>query len=185
MLNALHAKYKLKLSHPHHLPKRKLPLLPHKSWNIIVIVIFLLDQLTKWLAMKYLTLGMPKAIFPGFDLELRFNHGAAFSFLADQSGWQRWFFVFFAVAVSIMLYIWLRRLSPKRQLEGIGFSLILGGALGNLIDRILFGYVIDFIAIYIRKPDWVWPAFNIADSAICIGVGFVMLSLLRKAENSG
>jgi signal peptidase II len=132
--------------------------------------------------MKYLSLGMPKAIFPGFDLELRFNHGAAFSFLADETGWQRWFFVVFAIAVSIMLYFWLRRLPRSQKIEGIGLSLMLGGALGNLVDRIFFGYVIDFISVYIQKPNWTWPAFNIADSAICVGVALVMFALLRKPE---
>lgn len=161
---------------------KKTSFLPNTTWTMVVIYVFLFDQLTKWLAMKYLVLGTPKAVFPGFDLELRYNHGAAFSFLADATGWQRWFFVFFAIAVSILIYFWLRKLSPKEKLEGLGLSLILGGAIGNLFDRLIFGYVIDFISLYVQKPSWTWPAFNIADSAICIGVGLVMIAMLKKPE---
>jgi signal peptidase II len=106
-----------------------------------------------------------------FNLTLVHNYGAAFSFLADQGGWQRWFFTIISSVISVVLLIWLYRLKNSEKLLAIALALVLGGALGNLWDRMTMGYVVDFLDVYIQTStgEWHWPAFNIADSAIFIG----------------
>lgn len=137
------------------------------KWLWLSLFVILLDQATKYLADSLLAWGQPMPVLPLFNLTLLYNTGAAFSFLSDAGGWQRWFFILLALGVSAVLVHWLRRL-PREQLRmAIALSLILGGAIGNVIDRIWFGHVIDFIQLYYR--DWYWPAFNVADSAITIG----------------
>lgn len=137
------------------------------KWLWLSLFVILLDQATKYLADSLLTWGQPVPVLPFFNLTLLYNTGAAFSFLSDAGGWQRWFFILLALGVSAVLVHWLRRL-PREQLRmAVALSLILGGAIGNVIDRIWFGHVIDFIQLYYR--DWYWPAFNVADSAITIG----------------
>lgn len=143
-------------------------------------LIVAIDQFTKHLTTEYLSYNALKPVFPGFDLTLRHNTGAAFNFLADEAGWQRWFFVLLALLISICILVWLRKLNTKQKLEGIGLALILGGALGNLIDRLMFGYVVDFILLYYKE--WQWPAFNVADSAITVGVVFFMIGLFQKDQ---
>ena len=118
------------------------------------------------------------AVLPFFNITLAYNHGAAFSFLASESGWQRWFFTGLAVVVSIVLLVWLKRLKTDAKLEAISLALILGGALGNVIDRVVHGYVIDFIDVYYGT--YHWPAFNVADSAICIGAILLILDSFRN-----
>jgi signal peptidase II len=130
-------------------------------------LVILLDQLSKLAAERWLTPFEPLSILPSLNLTLLYNPGAAFSFLAGAGGWQRWLFVVLALGVSVGLVIWLSRLRPQERLLGAALSLVLGGAVGNLIDRLLYGHVIDFIDLYWR--DWHWPAFNIADSAISVG----------------
>ena len=115
----------------------------------------------------------PIEIIPFFNFTLAHNAGAAFSFLADAGGWQRWFFAGLATAVSIFIFLWIRNLKSHEKIMAAGLSLILGGAIGNLIDRVRFGYVVDFIDFYIG--DWHWPAFNIADSAISVGAVILIL----------
>lgn len=149
-----------------------------KQWIILSAVVIILDQFTKFLSTLYLTFSKSIKVLPGFDLTLRHNTGAAFSFLANASGWQRWFFIGLALAMSSIIYVWLGRVEAKNKQEALGLSLILGGALGNLIDRIIHGYVIDFILLYYK--DWQWPAFNLADSAICLGVIFLIPILFKK-----
>ena len=134
-----------------------------------------LDQFTKYLSTQYLTVVDLIQVLPGFDLALSHNTGAAFGFLANAAGWQRWFFIGLALVMSSIIYVWLGRLSPKNKQEAFGLSLILGGALGNVVDRIIHGYVTDFIVLYYKN--WQWPAFNLADSAICLGV-FLLIPLL-------
>jgi signal peptidase II len=141
-------------------------------------VIILLDQISKWLILQTLEPFQNIRVLPGFDLTLQYNKGAAFSFLAHASGWQRWFFITLAVMMSIVIFLWLNRLKDKDKVEGLGLALILGGALGNVIDRVVFGHVIDFILLYYKN--WQFPAFNIADSAICVGVVLLGFSLLTK-----
>lgn len=146
----------------------------------IAALVVIIDQLTKFLSVRYLV-GIREQVIPGFDLVLRYNTGAAFSFLADGSGWQRWFLIILALIISICIVFWLRELKPPQKMEATGLGLILGGALGNLWDRVLQGHVIDFILLYYKK--WEYPAFNIADSAICVGVILFVLSLFQKKKS--
>lgn len=150
-----------------------------KQWIPLSILIVGFDQLTKYLSARYLSFSESLPIFPGFDLTLRHNTGAAFSFLADASGWQRWLFVMLALVMCGIIYIWLGKLSLEERQEALGLSLIFGGALGNLLDRITHGYVIDFILLYYEK--WQWPAFNLADTAICIGAALLVPILFKKS----
>lgn len=135
------------------------------------LLVLVLDQITKFLAVHYLQFGQPLAVMPHFNLTLVYNYGAAFSFLADMGGWQRWFFTLLAFAVSAGLVVWLARLPAKITFEVLGLQLILAGAIGNLIDRVLFGKVTDFLDFY--YAGWHYATFNIAD--IAISVGAVML----------
>ncbi len=136
-------------------------------WLWVTVIVLLLDYTTKWLAKKYLILYLPYAVMPGFNFSLSFNKGAAFSFLKDQPGWQVWFLGVVAFFVSVGILVWLSRLSRREAWTSIALSFIVGGALGNLLDRIMQGQVTDFIQLYVSH--FYWPAFNIADSAICIG----------------
>ncbi len=137
------------------------------KWLGISALVVLLDQLTKYLANTGLVYGEALPVLPFFNLTLTYNPGAAFSFLSDASGWQRWFFVVIALAASVLLIVWLRKLKPQQWLLALALALVLGGALGNLIDRLWLGAVIDFIQLYYRN--FYWPAFNVADSAITAG----------------
>lgn len=134
---------------------------------LLAAIVIGLDQYTKVLATAELQYRVPVEVTSWFDLMLAHNTGAAFSFLASASGWQRWFLAGVAVAVSLVVVVWLTRLKRSELLLGIALGLVLGGGLGNLIDRISLGYVIDFISWHYN--DWYWPAFNIADAAICLG----------------
>ena len=147
------------------------------KWLLLAALWVLLDQWTKYLSITYLSINVAKPIFPGFDLVLRYNQGAAFNLLSDASGWQRWFFIVLAVLISVIVIYWIGCLSIKEKREAWGLSLILGGAIGNLIDRVIHGKVVDFILIYYQ--DWEWPAFNIADSVICIGVVLLIPKILK------
>jgi len=137
------------------------------KYLFITILVIVFDQASKWLMMSWLSLYETVAVMPYFNLTMAHNEGAAFSFLAQAGGWQRWFFIGLALLISVVLFVWLAKLKPTEKLEAISLSLILGGAIGNVIDRISYGYVVDFIDLYIGHNHW--PVFNIADSAICIG----------------
>jgi signal peptidase II len=141
-----------------------------------------LDQATKFLAEMLLAMHQPVPILPSFNLMLTYNTGAAFSFLADAGGWQRWFFLGLGAAVSLGLTVWLTRLKPGEKRLAVALALILGGAVGNLIDRAWLGQVIDFIQIYYDR--WYWPAFNIADSAITIGAMLLVADSLLARETT-
>ena len=147
-------------------------------WIWISALVIALDLATKWLASTHLVLHEPVAVMPMFNLTLMHNTGAAFSFLSSASGWQRWFFSIIALVVSTAIVIWMRRLSPEERWNAIALALILGGALGNLWDRVTLGYVVDFIQIYYER--WAWPAFNIADSAISTGAVMLVIDALRS-----
>ena len=134
---------------------------------VLAAVVIGLDQYTKALASAELQYRVPVEITAWFDLMLAHNTGAAFSFLASAGGWQRWFLAGVALVVSVVVSVWLTRLKQSEQVLGIALGLVLGGGLGNLIDRVSLGYVVDFISWHYN--DWYWPAFNIADSAICVG----------------
>lgn len=143
-----------------------------RNWMILAAMIVIADQITKHIATLELKMYKAVAVMPMFNFTLMHNEGAAFSFLSDAGGWQRWFFTAISLVVSVLLVFWIKKLKPEEKFQAIAFSLILGGAIGNLIDRVRFGYVVDFIEIYWNSNghQYSWPAFNIADSAITIGV---------------
>jgi len=145
---------------------------------LIALVVIILDQLSKLWASSVLGYAQPVPVFPGFNLTLMHNPGAAFSFLGDAGGWQRWFFLALALGVSGWLALWLRKLGEGERWMGLALSLLIGGALGNAIDRVYLGYVIDFIDWYCC--DYHWPAFNIADSAISIGAVLLFILVWRE-----
>ena len=142
-------------------------------WYLLALAVIVLDQYTKGLASNLLDYGRPEPVFSWFNLTLQHNTGAAFSFLSDAGGWQRYFFSAVAVIISIALVIWLLRLSPGQWLLALSLGLILGGAVGNLWDRVAQGYVVDFISVH--YGGWYIPAFNIADSAITVGAACMLL----------
>jgi len=144
----------------------------------IATIILLLDQLSKWSALSYLELGIPEPVLPFMNWLLLLNPGAAFSFLAQGSGWQRWFFTIVGLVACVYI-VWLLRKSQSDKLLCVALSLILGGALGNVLDRIMYGAVVDFIDLH--YANWHWPAFNIADSAICIGAALIIWGELHKS----
>lgn len=146
-------------------------------WLWLSALVVVLDHATKFLATQNLTLHDPVPIMPGFNLTLAHNYGAAFSFLHDAGGWQRWFFLVLAIAISIVLVVWLKRLRAADKWVASAVALILGGAIGNVWDRARLGYVVDFIDVYYQQ--WHWPAFNIADSAISIGAVMLIIDSLR------
>ena len=150
------------------------------KWLWVSGVVLLLDQCTKLLAEAMLVAHQPVALLPGLALRKAYNSGAAFSFLSDASGWQRWFFVLLAVVVMVVLVAWLRRLPAGQIRTAWSLSLILGGAAGNLIDRIVYGHVIDFIDVYYGS--WHWPTFNIADSAITVGAALLLLDAFTDSR---
>jgi signal peptidase II len=143
-------------------------------WLGVALVIVIVDQLTKYWAARWLIYGDPVAIFPGLNFTLLHNTGAAFSLLSDASGWQRWFFAAVALVVSVVITVWLRQVGDRERWLPIALTLILGGAIGNFWDRLMLGYVIDFIEVYYHQ--WSWPAFNVADSAISVGAVMLLLS---------
>lgn len=136
-------------------------------WYILAALVILLDQVTKVLANTQLEYGLPVEVFSWFNLTLQYNTGAAFSFLANAGGWQRYFFSIVALVISAVLVVWLYRMPREQKLLGLALALILGGALGNVWDRIALGHVVDFISVH--YGGWFFPAFNIADSAISVG----------------
>lgn len=142
-------------------------------WVWLSVGVVALDQLTKWLVDASMQLYQSIALIPFFQLTYLRNQGAAFSFLAGAGGWQRWFFIGLAVTASGLICYWLNKLKPEQRWEAAAWALVLGGALGNLIDRTLYGYVIDFLDVY--YGEWHWPAFNVADSAITVGVAMLVI----------
>lgn len=149
---------------------------PH-IWLFLAVLLLAADQATKFLAEHWLTYNQPVPVFPSFNFTLLYNRGAAFSFLAGADGWQRWLFSGLAVGVSLYLVSLLRDPAPAPRTYRAGLALILGGAVGNLIDRVRLGHVIDFIQVY--HGTWFFPAFNVADSGITVGAGLLILCTLR------
>ena len=141
-------------------------------WLAMAAMVCILDQLTKMVASSYLIYGVPRAVMPGFNWTLLHNTGAAFSLLNDAAGWQRWLFSSIALVVASGVVWRLATMDRSEVWEAVALALILGGAIGNLIDRLRFGYVVDFIQVYFRQ--YSFPAFNLADSAIVVGA-FLML----------
>jgi signal peptidase II len=147
------------------------------NWLWLAVLAMALDQWTKYLVTENLEEFERIILLPVFELMRLHNEGAAFSFLSDASGWQRWLFVGLGVVVSSVILVWLRRLPARGQnLLAAGLSLVLGGALGNVIDRVLWGHVIDFIRVHYQEH--YFPAFNVADTAITIGAALLILDNL-------
>ena len=151
-------------------------------WLLLSLVVILTDQLTKVLVVRRFSLGERLAVIPEFfDLTLLYNRGAAFSFLASAGGWQRWFFIGIGVAAAgfILYLLWQH---GSQRLFATGLALILGGAIGNIIDRIWHGQVVDFLLVYWKT--FFWPAFNVADSAITLGAVLLILDELRRVRRA-
>jgi signal peptidase II len=151
-------------------------------WLWLSTLVVVLDQATKQWVLRLFNEFDSTPVSSFFNLVLVYNKGAAFSFLSQAGGWQRWFFVGLALVISVVLINWLRQLKPAEGLTAASLALILGGAWGNLIDRLLYGKVIDFLDFY--YGDWHWPAFNLADSAITLGVILMLLTLLKEAPKT-
>lgn len=151
------------------------------KWLWITIVFLIIDQVTKQLIVGSFDLGESMNILPFFDFRYVQNPGAAFSFLADQDGWQRWFFTVVATIASVVFLVWLAKTPKSNPLLSIALAFMLSGALGNLIDRALFGYVIDFLDFHIAGKHW--PAFNVADSAIFIGAALMIYDSFKNGES--
>ncbi len=148
------------------------------KWYGLALLVIVLDQWSKLWFSTHLQYGQPWVITDFFNFTLLHNRGAAFSFLSDAGGWQRWFFGLVAAAVSAALVVWMARLEASKRWELTALALVLGGALGNLYDRVMLGYVVDFIVVHYQQ--YYWPAFNIADSAICVGAGMLIIDAFRS-----
>lgn len=147
------------------------------KWLWLSLLAVILDQASKFTIAGTMQLYESIQIMPFFKLTYVHNTGAAFSFLSEAGGWQRWFFAGLALVISAVIVVWITRLKKHETLLAVALALVLGGAIGNLIDRLAYGYVIDFLDVYYES--WHWPAFNIADSAITLGV------MLMLAESFG
>ena len=147
----------------------------------IAVVVVVLDQWTKQIAVDQLSYRYPVPVTSWFDWMLTYNTGAAFSFLADAGGWQRYFLSGIALLVSLFIVVWLWRLAPADRILTVPLGLILGGGVGNLIDRVAQGHVVDFISLHYEE--WFWPAFNLADAAITAGAScWLIIMLAGKAS---
>lgn len=150
------------------------------GWLWLSVVVIVLDQISKLYFENTLSLYEQIVIIPDyFSWTLAYNTGAAFSFLADAGGWQRWFFALVALAVSGVLLVWMKGLKPDETWIAVALALVLGGALGNLYDRVAYGHVIDFILVHWQSR-WYFPAFNLADSAITLGAIMLVLDMFRS-----
>jgi signal peptidase II len=151
------------------------------NWLWLSFFVVLMDQVTKALVVGAVKGKASFALLPILEIVYLENRGAAFSMLHDAGGWQRWFFIALALVVSVVLMVWLRRLrTPEQTILAVGLSLVLGGALGNVIDRVWHGYVVDFI--YFHWRTWDFPAFNIADTAISIGAACLLIDAFRESS---
>ena len=152
-------------------------------WFALSGLVLALDQVTKAWASHALEPHVPVAVLPGLNLTLTHNTGAAFSLLSEAGGWQRWFFSALSAAVSVVIVLWLRRIGRAQLWLPCALALVLGGALGNLWDRLTLGVVVDFIDVYYRV--WHWPVFNVADAAISTGAVMLVISTLRGGSENG
>lgn len=158
------------------MPEQRKALAMMAPWLALAVLIVVLDQITKQIVLGTMHYGQVIPVTNFFDLVLVFNPGAAFSFLADHSGWQRWFFTGLAVVICGWLLTMMYQHRHERLLPA-AFALIIGGAIGNVIDRLMHGAVVDFL--YFHAGSYGWPAFNLADSAITIGVGLMLWAQFR------
>ncbi len=146
-------------------------------WLLLAAVLIVLDQLTKLYFDASLRYAERIAVLPFFDFTLLYNPGAAFSFLAQADGWQRWFFTVLGLCASVFILVMMHKSRSNKRLL-LALTLILGGALGNVIDRIAYGHVVDFLLFYWK--DWYYPAFNIADTCITLGAILLILDELLR-----
>jgi signal peptidase II len=151
-------------------------------WLWFAGLIIIIDQISKSWMNSTLELYEPVRLLPFLNLTLVHNPGAAFSLLSEASGWQRWFFSALALVVGAGILVWMRRLDHRDRLPSLALALILAGAIGNVIDRLRYGYVIDFIDVYYDR--WHWPAFNVADSAITIGAAMMVLDAFLSGHRA-
>ncbi|WP_417660595.1 signal peptidase II [Pseudomonas sp.] len=153
------------------------------AWLWLTLLVFVIDQASKFYFDNTLTMYQQIVVIPDlFSWTLAYNKGAAFSFLATESGWQRWFFAAIAIAVSVVLVVWLKRLKADETLLAVALALVLGGAIGNLVDRIVLGHVVDFILVHWQNR-WHFPAFNFADSAITVGAILLGLDMFKSKKS--
>jgi len=157
------------------------PLRTLLRWLALALVIVVLDQVTKSLIVDQFALGDSRTVTPFFNLVRAHNPGAAFSFLAGADGWQRWFFTGLGIAASAFI-VWMILKHPGQTLFCLAVALILGGAVGNVVDRLLHGHVIDFIQVH--WAGWYFPSFNVADSAITVGAALLILDELRRVKRA-
>ncbi len=151
-------------------------------WLPVAVLVLVLDQLSKYTAEHWLQPYQPVPVFPGFNWMLAYNEGAAFSFLADAGGWQQWFFALLALGIVVVLVRWMRLMQPREWPLALAASLVIGGAIGNLVDRLLWGHVIDFVDWYVGH--YHWPTFNLADAAIVVGALWMALDGWARRETS-
>ena len=155
----------------------------HLPWLLLSVLILVVDRVTKDIFEGTLSMYQRIEVIPGyFDWTLAYNTGAAFSFLADAAGWQRWFFAAIAIVVSVVLVIWLKRLKRHETLLAVALAMVLGGALGNLYDRVVLGHVVDFILVHWQSR-WFFPAFNLADTFITIGAILLALDMFKSDKS--
>lgn len=152
------------------------------KWLWLSVLVVILDQVSKLAAEHWLAPYQASPVIPSFNLMLAYNRGAAFSFLSGAGGWQRWLFTILAIGVSVLIVLWISRLKPAEKWTAAGLALVLGGAIGNLIDRFAYGHVIDFIQWYYRS--FYWPTFNLADSAITLGAVILIIHSLFPHQAS-
>jgi len=150
-------------------------------WLSLALILLIADQFTKVLILGYYRLGDSTYVTSFFNIVRAHNTGAAFSFLADASGWQRWFFTAIGIAAAVFI-VWMLRSHPGQKLFCFSLACILGGAVGNVVDRLLHGYVVDFLQFHWRG--WYFPAFNVADAAITVGAAGLILDELRRVRRS-
>jgi len=150
-------------------------------WIAIALAVILLDQLAKGIVRASLPLHDGRTLAPFLNIVHVHNSGAAFSFLAGAAGWQRWFFIVLGLAAAVFI-VWLLMRHGTQRLFALALAFILGGALGNVVDRVVHGYVIDFVQVHWR--DWYFPSFNVADSAITVGAALLILDELRRVRGS-
>ena len=163
------------------------------AWLGLSIFILILDQFSKYWIRTRLELHEQVPLLDGFNLTFACNTGAAFSFLSDAGGWQRWFFIVLAIAVSLFILVWLIQVAAEKIWLSLALSMVLAGAVGNVLDRILVGCVVDFIQVYLAfmpsEPEWLWnlfnpwPSFNIADSAIFVGALMLIIDSFKQTES--
>ena len=149
-------------------------------WLWLTLVMLIADQITKIMISTQMKLYESIELIPVFKITYVHNYGAAFSFLTDAGGWQRWSFSIIAITISGLLIWWLKKLPASNKLLGSAYALVLAGALGNLYDRLAYGYVVDFLHVFYKT--WNFPVFNIADSAICVGAGLLLIDAFLEEK---